>query len=251
MLEPQPLESFLQAERAALADARPAAHVALLEGPAISLGAATDRSGALAATAASMGLAVIRRSTGGEAVVHGAGDVAWSLVLPRHDPRVGHDFTRAYGRLGRAAAEAFRAMHVEATWVAPLAVHPSLCLLGPRGSVLVVDHRVIGGAAQHLTRSAILHHGIITGALDRAPLRALFALTDGEIDRHLTSLADLRPPVDARAFGDRLAVALDRFVAEGIPAPARATDSTEGEPPATAGPPPLRPRPGSPPNRRS
>ena len=83
-----------------------------------------------------------RRSTGGLGLWHAAGDLVWSLVLPRSDPRVGNDFLKAYRRLGAAAVQLLAGLGVSATWRLPNGPRTaSTCLLSGRGEVLTVDER--------------------------------------------------------------------------------------------------------------
>ncbi len=132
------------------------------------------------------GIPIVRRRTGGTGVLHLPGDLVWSIVLPRADPRVGRDYAQAYARLGAGATRFLTELGLEATWTAAPSLSRSCCTLGERGSVLTAKERIVGGAAQHLTRTALLHHGTISVTVDRSLVRSLF---------------DLRSPSDA----DRLA----------------------------------------------
>jgi lipoate-protein ligase A len=64
------------------------------------------------------------------------------------------------------------------------------CLLSARGHVLAHRERVLGGAAQHLAKGALLHHGILPLEIDRPLLRAVFGLSANAVTR-LTSLREL------------------------------------------------------------
>jgi len=140
--------------------------------------------------AAKAGVPVVRRTTGGTGLLHAPGDLAWSVVLPRTDPRVGHDYVRAYPRLGEGVVHFLSERGVNARWTDPPGSDPEYCLLSARGSVLNARGLVLGGAAQHLARGALLHHGILPLELDRTLLREIFGLPPKTLQL-LTSLREL------------------------------------------------------------
>ncbi len=62
--------------------------------------------------------------------------------------------------------------------------------MSARGEVLTGEGRVIGGASQHATSRALLHHGIVASRIDRSLLETLFGLAPADTER-LTSLEEL------------------------------------------------------------
>ena len=140
--------------------------------------------------AARAGIPTVRRTTGGTGLLHAPGDLAWSVVLPRADPRVGSDFVRAYPRLGEGVVRFLAERGVVGQWVDPPGTDPEYCLLSARGSVLKHAGKVLGGAAQHLAGGTLLHHGILPLEIDRPLLRKLFGLSASAVGR-LTSLREL------------------------------------------------------------
>lgn len=135
----------------------------------------------------------------------------WSVVLPRGDPLAGRDFASAYARLGRGVVQWLADLGVAAVWSPPLALSKEFCLLGARGNVLTVSGRVLGGAAQHLTSRALLHHGTVGLRVDRPLLARLFDLERSTLEAAVTSLSEEgvdRPPRDlASTLSNRLAEA--------------------------------------------
>ena len=148
-------------------------------------------------------------------MLHEAGDLAWSLVLPRDHPLVGRDFHRAFDRLGRGVSETLSEHGVRATWVPAPGLSEEFCLLGPRGQVLATPAGIVGGAAQHATRTALLHHGNLAVRLDRDAVRRLFDLGAPTAADRLGSLAGagLRTPPEELA--PALAEALARTIEDG------------------------------------
>lgn len=168
----------------------PAVRAAVLTDRAVSYGVGVPPDASFLARAAKAGVPTVRRTTGGTGLLHAPGDLAWSVVLPRSDPRVGHDYVHAYARLGAGVVRFLSERGVDAIWGEPPGSDPDYCLLSARGSVLLVREKVLGGAAQHLAGGALLHHGIVPLELDRALLHKLFGLSSKTQER-LTSLREL------------------------------------------------------------
>lgn len=186
----RPPESFAADDRALQLGA-PSVRVAVLSEAAVSYGVGVRDPAPYLLRSRDAGLPTIRRSSGGTGVLHAAGDLVWSVVLPRSDPRVGRDFVRAYGRLGAGVVRFLAGRRVRSGWVAPLGLSVDYCVLSGRGEVLAVDSRILGGAAQHVSRTALLHQGMVPLQVDRPLVRRLFAIHDPQAIDRLVGLRDL------------------------------------------------------------
>ena len=182
---------YLAVDQARVRDGRAGAWAAELSDTAISVGVACRLPTAVVARATAAGWPILRRSTGGTALLHRPGDLAWSRLLPRDHPSVGRDYVRAYGRLGAPVVAGLANAGIAADWGDPVATSSVFCLFGPRGSVLRVGAAVLGGAAQRLTPRWLLHHGVLNGSVDRPELATLFDLPAQEVARKLTALEEL------------------------------------------------------------
>jgi lipoate-protein ligase A len=138
-----------------------------------------------------LGIPIIRRASGGSAVLHSPGDLLFSIVLARSHPAVGRDYARAYGRLGAGLVTWLERSGVATRWAPTPKVDPELCLLSGRGETLQWRERTLGGAAQHVTRDALLHHGVVVAASPVERLSAVFGLPAERLGLHLTSLSEL------------------------------------------------------------
>ena len=187
---------------------RPASRVAILASNALSVGVSQRDNTPCILKARRLGIPVVRRSTGGLGLWHAAGDLVWSLVLPRSDPRVGSDFLKAYPRLGAAAVQLLAGFGVNSTWKLPTGPASEYCLLSGRAEVLTVGERALGGAAQHLTRDALLHHGVLPYRLEPGRLQELFDLPPEVVDRTLTSLDRVTNETPPMELARRLVSAL-------------------------------------------
>ena len=198
----------VRTDEAILRRAAPAVRAAVLSDRAVSFGVGVAASAAFLRRAAEAGIPVVARSTGGSGLLHGPGDLSWSVVLPRSDPRVGDDYVHAFARLGAGVVRFLSDRDVASSWSDPPASDPDYCLLSARGSVLATSKKkVLGGAAQHLAGGALLHHGIVPLEIDRPMLARVFALSPRSLAR-LTSLRELGIENPAEELAWKLAACL-------------------------------------------
>ncbi len=197
-------EEYIRADAELLRSGQPAMQVAILAGRALSVGVSQRDDAECIVRARRIGIPVVRRSTGGLGILHAPGDIAWSLILPRSDPQVGRDFSTAYGRLGEGLVRFLGELGVSSAWQLPIELPSEYCLLSGRGAVLTVAGRAIGGAAQHLTRLALLHHGVLPYHLDPSLLHEVFDLEPGLVRRSLTSLEQVVGDVPPLELAHRL-----------------------------------------------
>ncbi len=134
------------------------------------------------------------------------------------------DPTRGWGetsvertdRFGRGLVSLLAEWGRKGRWVAAPGLSSDYCPLSRRGFVLEVDGRVLAAAAQHLTGTALLHHGTLPRTLDRTRIARWFDLASpGPVDR-LTALNELGITDPA----DRVAARLAHHLALGLSAPA-------------------------------
>ncbi len=211
-----PLAEFFQRELAALDRGRPQALIALVDEPrVVSVGVGVPEQCGYLARARDAGIAVLRRHTGGTGLLHVRGDIVWSLVLPRADLRAGRDFVRAYRRLGGPVTACLGAFGVTAAWAAPPAISDEYCTLGSRGEVLASGSAILGGAAQHATAGALLHHGTVSWTVDRPLTDRLFGWVSTSPSGRLHGLRELGVPLGPEALAARLEAELRSYVTAG------------------------------------
>jgi lipoate---protein ligase len=154
--------------------------------PAVVLGSSQLDTDINADAAAAAGLEVVRRRSGGGAVLVGAGQVVWvDLVIPIGDPLWDEDVGRAAWWVGEAWAAALEAVGIGPQLVWKHTMRTStwsgrVCFagVGP-GEVLVEDRKVVG-VSQRRTREAVLFQTAALLSWDPVAIAGLFARGETE-----------------------------------------------------------------------
>lgn len=177
--------------------------------PSLSLGRNQRTAGIYdAARCAALGVPVVRRPTGGRALLHGR-EVTYCVAAP-HDAaptlRGGYDAINdwlldALRRLGVAAERAAAAPAEPIPGLAPCFEHPS-------AGELVVDGRKLVGSAQHRDGDAFLQHGSILLDDDQPLLARLARVPLPRVPPPATLRALLGPALDVATVMDALEAAL-------------------------------------------
>jgi lipoate---protein ligase len=190
----------------------PAARAVWVFEPTVSalvLGSAQDPEVVAAATT----IEVVRRHSGGGAVLVVPGDVLWvDVILPAGDPLWDDDVGRAFGWLGDVWARALDSLGVTAS-VHRGALQRSrwsdlVCFagLGPGELVNEAEEKLVG-MAQRRTREAARFQCAVLGRWDPGALVAVLELPD---DDRSAATADLRHA--ARGVGVDLDAVLEAFL---------------------------------------
>jgi lipoate-protein ligase A len=144
------------------------------------------------------GLAVVRRPTGGRAILHHR-EVTYSVTGPVSDAG---ELRESYFRINALLLHALRAMGVDATAAAPAGRTPipdlAPCFDRPSAGELTVRGRKLAGSAQWRSDGALLQHGSILVADDQSLLTELAAVAQAPIPTPATLVDALgrAPSVD-------------------------------------------------------
>jgi lipoate-protein ligase A len=110
------------------------------------------------------GFGVVRRPTGGRAVLH-AGELTYSVVGPAGEPPLGISIAETYEAIARGLLEALARLGVDAE-LAPVATAPRArgeaappCFVSAGRFEVVVEGRKLIGSAQRRSGAAVLQHG--------------------------------------------------------------------------------------------
>jgi lipoate-protein ligase A len=184
--------------------------------PAVSLGRFQSLDGVNHEACRRLGLAVVRRSTGGRAVLH-LRDLTYSVVAGTADG-VPATLTASYGLLSRGLAEGLRLLGVEAEpgREATRASGPTVCFLRSTRGDLTHKGRKFLGSAQSWRGDSLLQHGSVLLAPQAEVWAELLGASGSEalgarLASRTTSLEEiLGRPVDAEEVARALGCGLER-----------------------------------------
>lgn len=175
--------------------------------PTLSLGRFQDEADVDHDACAAHGVDVVRRPTGGKALLHG-GDLTYAVAL-RAPPGSPSTIDALYRALARPLIDGLRALGVIATIARHDGPGGPVCFATQQGADLRVGERKVCGSAQVHRDGAVLQHGsillrrlevdetdLVRGAPDRAALRAATVTLD-----------ELGVSTSARALADALVAA--------------------------------------------
>lgn len=119
-----------------------------------------------------LGIDVVRRSTGGRAILH-VDELTYSLVAPENDPRVAGDIVSSYRKISAGLLAGLRLLNVPGLESKPQASpaqrKPPLspvCFQAPSHYEITVGGKKLVGSAQKRSRGVLLQHAVLQhGAL--------------------------------------------------------------------------------------
>jgi lipoate-protein ligase A len=146
--------------------------------------------------AAGRGVEVVRRRSGGSAVLVEPGSAVWvDVTIPAGDPLWDHDVGRAFHWLGAAWAEVLVAGGVAASWHdGPMrrgGWSDKVCFAGLGPGEVTIDGRKVVGLSQRRTREAVLFQCCAALRWEPERILDLLALDDGDRARGAAELAEV------------------------------------------------------------
>jgi lipoate-protein ligase A len=168
-------------------------------GPWLSLGYAQRVGPGRLRACAQAGVGLVRRATGGGAVLHGA-DLTYALAAPCE--RVPGDLESSYGLLVEALLAALRGLGVPARRPGAREASPVGfdCFAAPVRADLCAGGRKLAGSAQRRVRGALLQHGSLRLGPDPPAASAAAGLDPGRA----TSLSELGCALSRDALAEAL-----------------------------------------------
>jgi lipoyl(octanoyl) transferase len=175
------------------------------------------------ARCSALGIALVRRPTGGSAILHESPEreVTYSVVARGDDFTGADDVLETYRVVGRGLAVGLERLGIAAELV-PLvrgrragAAAPAFCFRRAGAYEISVGGRKLVGSAQRRQRGSFLQHGAVLLDADPARLRAVFP---GEVDPTI-GLTTLAQVLGRRPGFDRVVEALTAGLAEALGMP--------------------------------
>lgn len=185
-----------------------------VERPALVLGSTQGDGVANSAAAAARGIEIVRRRSGGGAVLLVPGEPLWvDAIVPAGDPLWDEDVGRAAHWFGRAWAGALADLGVQAdVHTGPLLRRPwseLVCFAGLGPGEVTVGGRKLVGVSQRRTRAVARLQAVVLRRWEPAELAEMLALSASEREELVAALAGAAIGTDVLGIQlDALAAAL-------------------------------------------
>ena len=154
------------------------------------------------------GLRVVRRPTGGRAILHHR-EITYSVTAPSGDAG---DLRQSYDRINRVLIAGLERLGLQPRIATPTeraaAPGPSPCFDAPSAGELVLDGRKLAGSAQWRSDGALLQHGSILVEDDQSSLADLILGAQGSVPPPATLAGALGHSPTPGTLADALADAV-------------------------------------------
>lgn len=157
----------------------------------VSLGYAQPEADVDLDVARSLGLDVVRRPTGGGAILHEEDEVTYCVILPRS--MAPPDLFGSYKLIAGGVVETLRGLGLESGFVEGHTGRDPLCYLREEGVSVAMGGRKISGGAQKRTKTTILQHGTILLSRRTDLLSRLFRTPAERVAANVACLKDILP----------------------------------------------------------
>ena len=150
--------------------------------PCLSLGRNQPLAGADLAACRAAGVDVVRRPTGGRAILH-TDELTYSLTLLQVDPRATGDVVESYRRLSEGLLAGLHLLEVEAVQAVGRKSATDagpVCFEAPSNYEITVAGRKLIGSAQWRAKGSVLQHGSLPLQGDLARIVDCLALSDAQ-----------------------------------------------------------------------
>jgi lipoate-protein ligase A len=158
--------------------------------PCLSLGRNQPLADADPAACEAAGVDVVRRPTGGRAILH-TGELTYSCALPQSDPRATGDVVESYRRLSEGLLAGLHHLGVEAAQATGQrrgdADRTAVCFESPSDYEITVRGHKLVGSAQWRARGGVLQHGTLPlyGDLTRIVTYLAYSAQEREAQRRM------------------------------------------------------------------
>lgn len=200
-------------DEALLAEAEPVVRLYAWRPACVSLGRAQTEKEVDLDLARAWGFDVVRRATGGGAILHDETEITYAVVLPLGHPGLPRDITGSFALMSDGVVRGLRALGLPAEIESvPDNTRETLCYVRKQGTNVMVRGRKISGGAQRRTDKAILQHGTLIVKREEEKMARLFGAPVEQVRERVTSLEEegvslpRQDVVDALARGFREAL---------------------------------------------
>lgn len=139
------------------------------------------------------GFQLVRRLTGGRAVLHDK-ELTYSIIVSEQHPHMPKSVKEAYLVLSKGLLEGYRNLGIAADFAVPTEklapTQSAVCFEEPSWYELVIDNKKAAGSAQTRKQGVILQHGSIPLSVDKDILYDLFIFRNEKVKQRARSAFD-------------------------------------------------------------
>jgi lipoate-protein ligase A len=182
--------------------------------PSLSLGCFQKSAGLGLAYCSTHDIPVVRRPTGGRAVLHGD-ELTCSFSARTDQPPFARGLLDSYRSISSALCLAFRKIGISAASKMTkekgrVLTRSPLCFASSSYGEILVDHRKLVGAAQKRWKDGLLQQGSIPYAYDEEKMRHVFAVESSLPENDFrTALRDVMPDIAEMDLKDAIIAAFE------------------------------------------
>lgn len=187
----------------------------------VSLGYAQPDTDVDADAARALGIDVVRRPTGGGAILHEEDEVTYCVVLPRAQAPA--DLFASYRYIANGVVQTLKALGLASGFVEGHTGRDPLCYLREEGVSVAMGGRKVSGGAQKRTKTMILQHGTILLSRRTDVLARLFRTDAARVEANVACLRDARPGLTRDEVLAAAVQGFRRALAEPVARPASLT----------------------------
>ncbi len=182
------------------------------EPPALSLGYAQRAAEADADALARLGWGLVRRPTGGRAILH-TDELTYSVSAPENHPLVAGGVLESYRRLSRGMLAGLRLLGLDAQVHSARArggAHGAVCFETPSDYEITAGGKKLIGSAQARRLGGVLQHGTLPLSGDLARILLALARPDSSLDQVHARAATLEETLGRKIAWEEAAEAVGR-----------------------------------------
>lgn len=182
-------QANMRRDLALLAEGKPTVRLYAWKPACVSLGLPQPESDIDLGAVQGYGYDVVRRPTGGGAILHAEDEVTYSVIMPRR--LVPGTIFDSYKQLAGGLVTGLQELGVQASFMEGKSGRDALCYLREEGVSIGVNGLKISGGAQKRTKDAVLQHGTLLCSTHAEANAAVFRTTPERVRGRVTSLSDL------------------------------------------------------------
>ncbi len=208
---PSPAALHLGEDRRRLDGGEVGARVYRFDRPCVTIGVSQRQEVVAQPPSPEQPFEVVRRSTGGGALVHHPEELLYAIVVRLDHPGLSRDILSSYEQLDSPVLLLLEELGLAPTQVRGHGGQRPCCYLRGTGVRVLIGGKVVSGASQRRTRTHLLQHGTLLVQTDHQLTARLLREPLADVRAGITSLREYQVQTPAAELAEALARALGRL----------------------------------------